>query len=82
MIFSIRDLFLVTLIVALAVGWWLDRSMTTKESRDWKFRAETLEGYLSELGYKSDWDGKMVSIEYPDGRSPASSAPAPNPPKP
>jgi hypothetical protein len=24
--FTIRDLFLVTLIVALAVGWWVDRS--------------------------------------------------------
>ncbi len=23
--FSIRDLFLVTVIVALALGWWLDR---------------------------------------------------------
>jgi hypothetical protein len=23
--FSIRDLFLVTVVVALAVGWWLDR---------------------------------------------------------
>ena len=24
--FSIRDLFLVTMIVALAMGWWVDRS--------------------------------------------------------
>jgi len=24
--FTIRDLFLVTLVVALALGWWLDRS--------------------------------------------------------
>ena len=28
--FSIRDLFLVTMIVALAVGWWLDRTMLVK----------------------------------------------------
>jgi hypothetical protein len=29
--FSIRDLFLVTLIVALAVGWWVDRSKLAAE---------------------------------------------------
>lgn len=29
--FSIRDLFLVTVIVALALGWWLDRSRLAKE---------------------------------------------------
>jgi hypothetical protein len=29
--FSIRDLLLVTVIVALAVGWWLDRSRLAEE---------------------------------------------------
>jgi hypothetical protein len=29
--FSIRDLFLVTLIVAILMGWWLDRSSSRKE---------------------------------------------------
>ena len=29
--FSIRDLFLVTVIVALAVGWWVDRSRLAVE---------------------------------------------------
>ena len=29
--FSIRDLFLVTMIVALAVGWWVDRAKLTSE---------------------------------------------------
>ena len=28
--FSIRDLFLVTLIVALAVGWWIARSPNSR----------------------------------------------------
>ena len=30
--FSIRDLFLVTMIVALAVGWWVDRSRLSAEN--------------------------------------------------
>ena len=31
--FSVRELFLVTMIVALAVGWWLDHRITAGESR-------------------------------------------------
>jgi hypothetical protein len=33
---SIRDLLLVTVIVALAVGWWVDRSRLTGEIRDYE----------------------------------------------
>ena len=36
--FSIRDLLLVTVIVALAVGWWVDRSRLAgllKKEREW-----------------------------------------------
>ena len=32
--FSIRELLLVTVIVALALGWWLDRSRVAKRARD------------------------------------------------
>jgi hypothetical protein len=31
--FSIRDLLLVTVIVALAVGWWVDRAKLSREIR-------------------------------------------------
>jgi hypothetical protein len=43
--FSIRDLFLVTMIVALAVGWWIDRSKLWDEFRNEiaRHRLEALE---------------------------------------
>jgi hypothetical protein len=31
--FSIRDVLLVTVIAALAVGWWLDRSQLSQQNR-------------------------------------------------
>ncbi len=43
--FSIRDLLLVTVIVALAVGWWLDRSHLAADKKD----SESDARYLSKL---------------------------------
>ncbi|MCE9528685.1 MAG: hypothetical protein K8R36_21780 [Planctomycetales bacterium] len=43
--FSIRDLFLVTVIVALASGWWVDRSnVNARLTREleWRARLENL----------------------------------------
>lgn len=36
--FNIRDLFLVTLIAALSVGWWVDRRMIVRETERRKQR--------------------------------------------
>jgi hypothetical protein len=36
--FTIRDLILVTIIVALAVGWWLDRD-TIRQAREKHYKA-------------------------------------------
>ena len=38
--FSIRDLLLVTVIVALAVGWWVDHRRHAGAAEDAKFLAE------------------------------------------
>jgi hypothetical protein len=35
--FSIRELFLVTMIVALAVGWWVDHPRQAIKKRDFDF---------------------------------------------
>ena len=66
--FSIRDLFLVTMIVALAVGWWVDRSR--------------LEGERKTYNWLMQQDKDVIEAWVELGRLPASQAPAPNPPNP
>lgn len=54
--FSIRDLLLVTVIVALAAGWWVDR-------RAREGRIKVLEKALSDValyGSPVDWPGMTV----------------------
>ena len=84
--FTIRDLLLVTMIVALAVGWWLDHRSLARS----KNKAEVREGIernnqkliqhilVNAEGYTVTEDAEgHVSILAP----PSFSAPAPNPPK-
>ena len=92
--FSIRDLLLVTMIVALGVGWWADKSRLNGIIRQ---QAEKLSEWDAELaGLKlqlQSWP--QVTAKYPPGSKgyppppgmkwqllPHSSAPATNPPKP
>ena len=44
--FSIRDLFLVTLIVALAVGWWVDRSQVASAKREFENDARSMSRFF------------------------------------
>lgn len=66
--FTIRDLALVTVIVALVLGWWVDRSKLLAEIERLSPKEITLESLFSGSG------------SFP--RLPDFSAPAPNLPKP
>ena len=65
--FSIRDLLLVTVIVAILVAWWIDHRRQTEEIRVLQVREEL----------------ELMSSGFAGGRwhrvLPNSSAPAPNP---
>ena len=65
--FSIRELFLVTMIVALAVGWWVDRQSLVLRIRDYEARDKMIEA-----------QGKMI---FESTVLPNPSAPTTNPPK-
>ena len=71
--FSIRDLLLVTVIVALAVGWWVDHVQLKVEMDGLRADVEFLES-KNPFAYSAE-GGRM---NYPS----TSSAPVPNPPKP
>ena len=58
--FSIRDLFLVTVIVALTVGWWVERQ---KRADYWKERA-LQEGRNIEMLLKHVEPSGMHNLEY------------------
>jgi hypothetical protein len=46
--FTIRELVLLTLVVALGVGWWIDRSRHAAERKDFEYKSGRLYGNLTE----------------------------------
>jgi hypothetical protein len=78
--FSIRDLFLVTLIVALGVAWSVDRHQLSLRLRETLLqRAEEKRIYQAEI---RDLKYEQRKHYWGEGPLSTSSAPAPNPPKP
>jgi hypothetical protein len=71
--FSIRDLFLVTVIVALALGWWVDRGRLAEEASSNAWIIDQLDMRLKV---------QQAQIKELKELLPNSFAPAPNPPKP
>ena len=74
--FSIRDLFLVTMIVALAVAWWVDRSRLTRVIENQNADAKELAEFSTAKAREAEAMLKAYLKSLPN-----SSAPAPNPPK-
>jgi hypothetical protein len=80
--FSIRDLLLVTVIVALAVGWWLDRrslAIRAKEAESFETLSEVL---ATQLQNKNPAGSIEISVNgrgarISTGWLPHSQAPAP-----
>ena len=56
--FSIRDLIFVKVIVALAVGWWLNQSRLAQTER----MVRTREELLSNIGCIAEWKEDGVTL--------------------
>jgi hypothetical protein len=85
--FSIRDLLLVTVIVALAVGWWVDHQQEAATKHEVEKDAAELANQLAWRGYvHTERMDALMNKYQPKYREVLdeladSSAPAPNPPK-
>jgi hypothetical protein len=63
--FTIRDLLFLTLVAALAIGWWIDRSRLApiaKERIVWEFRAELLADRMRQRGGLVTWEGSRIVV--------------------
>src|SRR5687767_14511096 len=63
--FSIRELMLVTLVVAVGIGWWLDR----RNNARWQKRAGALEYLVREKGYRVVWEADRPVVHLFEGRT-------------
>ena len=60
---SLRDLFWLTLVVGLALGWWVAQ----RDGRAWKGRAETLAAFCERDAWQVKWKpGRGVQVFVPD----------------
>ena len=69
--FSIRELMLVTLVVAMGVGWWLDRNRLAFSLQIWEQRAEVAKGYVETwVGDDVPWGTNWPLPNYTPSRDP------------
>jgi hypothetical protein len=66
--FTIRDLLLVMVIVALAIGWWVDHRRLAPAAVLWESRASALAQHMENEGVKVTWtESSTVVGESPGG---------------
>jgi hypothetical protein len=66
--FTIRDLLWLTVVVALVVGWWVERGRQdalTDDRDTWKDRAKFLSEAISENGGSVEWDESSITASGP-----------------
>jgi hypothetical protein len=64
--FAIRDVLWLTVVVALAAAWFVDRSRLVKlaeERKTWELRAQSLAESLEELHYRVGYDREGTHIK-------------------
>ena len=76
--FSIRELLLLTLVIALIAGWWIDRRgllARVAEGELWKVRAEAIQQVAPDADCRVSWDEHGISFAYPGGSSHQATSP-------
>jgi len=69
MTFSLRDLFWITVVVALALAWWVDRRGIQKERDIWEYHANGLEEISAMGPFKVQFNGNSAIARRPNDDS-------------
>jgi prepilin-type N-terminal cleavage/methylation domain-containing protein len=67
--FTLRELLVVTALIAIAAAWWVDRSRMAQlaaERELWKFRADSAATMGRDNGELVTWEGDAVIMTYSD----------------
>ena len=68
--FTIRDLLWLTLVVAISLGWWIDRNRNYQaETVRWYRRAMKAKDAATGEGWTVEWEGDRIEMSKP-GRKP------------
>ena len=67
--FTIRELVLLTLVVAMGVGWWLDHSALSRRADLWEYRAGAVADWTSGEGWRVEWTPEGVDLTKPGGEA-------------
>jgi hypothetical protein len=69
--FTIRELLMLTVSVALAVGWWAEYRANAERAELWQSRAERIVDLLADDGWDISWSEtpgmQSVTIKTPNG---------------
>ena len=67
--FTIREVVLLTVIVAMGVSWWLDHRHQLSGAGIWRYRAMALAHHLFYDGQTATWDAQGVAVKNKAGET-------------
>ena len=72
--FTLREMFMLVLIVSLALGWWIDRTQiglqlgkAEQKARILMLTSVSMTGMLTKSGHTVEWGDNGVSVTSPNG---------------
>ena len=63
--FTIRELVLLTVVVAMGAGWWIDRRDLMWAARIWRHRARDAAIVMTDTGWTVEWEEDRSNFKHP-----------------
>jgi len=65
--FTIRDVLWLTVVIGLAVGWWINRTHAAKQEQEWINRFNPLTDAVRMEGWEIVWSHTQLTLENRNG---------------